>query len=155
MKRNTIPIAGIFLACVIAAGIPAVAAADLAKATATPIINPVPVATPAADQLQTPAAKINTPPVNTTPSKNPDKTTPVKIADKNADVQNTTAKNWWENLWPFATVKTADDTTSPEQAQKTAAPAVTSPPADTAKDIVKDNTSPKGIADDKKNSRNV
>lgn len=154
MKSNIIPIAGIFLACVIAAGIPAVAAADPAKAAATPIINPAPVVTPATDQPQTPAAKITTPPVNTTPVKNPDKTTE-KIAEKNTIPQNITAKNGWENLKPLNSVKITGDKTSSDQTAPAPAPVVTNPPADNTNEIVKDNASPKGIIDARKISKTV
>ncbi|MDD1694535.1 MAG: hypothetical protein LUQ71_07405 [Methanoregula sp.] len=103
MTKGTIFIAGIFLACVIAAGIPAAAAADTpvkpvnaadpARATdAVPTVTPTPRYTPIVDWLevnqQTAQAEhdqmsqIMNPLVNAT-------------ADKNAD-----NKTWWENLWP-------------------------------------------------------
>jgi hypothetical protein len=162
MTKSIIPVAGIFLACVIAAGIPAVAAADQAKATASPVINPVLVATPVAEQPQTPVQNVSTPPVNTTPVKIADKNTDSKSidnkstdksTDKKADT-TTETKNWWENLWPFSSVKAGDDKTI--VSQTTPAPTVTNPPADTTnKDTIKNTTSPKGGLENPKVTKSV
>lgn len=151
MSRNIIPIAGIFLACVIAAGIPAVAAADQTKTT--PVINPVPVVTTVQDQPESPLEKIPIQPVNATQDKNTN-----KIADTPADKANqkktdTTAdkpaavtvdkvisqttnvaddqKSWWENLWPFGQVKAEENKTPvKETSQVVEKPVTSTPPAD-------------------------
>jgi hypothetical protein len=168
MTKYIIPVAGIFLACVIAAGIPAVAAADQVKTVATPVINPVPGVTPVFDHPQSPAAKITNPPVNTTPDKNVDKNVD-KNADKNADKnvdnnnvdkrtdQDAENKNWWENLWPFSTVKTDQTMTTTPQVTPATTPVnsspqkVTNPPADSiTKDTPKQDVTPK-VSQDTKN----
>jgi len=166
--KYIIPVAGIFLTCVIAAGIPAVAAADQIKTVATPVINPIPVVTPVIDQPQDPVAKTANPPVNTTQNKNVDKTVD-KNTDKNADTKNVgntnvnkntdqsaDNRNWWENLWPFNTVKTDQTKTTTPQVTPATTPVNTSPqkvtaqPADiVTKDTPKQNTSPKAPQDAK------
>lgn len=76
MTTSTIPLAGIFLACVIAAGIPAVAAAETqgqipAVPVVPPAMTPAPAPTPG-ETSPSPVSLAGVKPVNTTPFRNPD-----------------------------------------------------------------------------------
>jgi hypothetical protein len=118
MRKSIILVAGLFIACVLCAGIPAVSAAENAKVPAgTPVtlLTAVPQATPpvtplAAAPASTPAAQAPAHPANTTAA---------TVADQ---------KNWWETLWPLNTL-VKDQQNKTEVPQGTVNPAVTAPAA--------------------------
>lgn len=133
MTKSIIPIAGIFLACVIAAGIPSVAAADPVKTAAAPTIEPTPWYTNLGEWLGL-HAQSTTPPVNATP------------------VKTTEDKNWLDNLWPFK--DTTQKTDTPETTPQTAVQAPVQTPAQTpvqipaqAPTVNQDHTTQKSVSE--------
>jgi hypothetical protein len=86
MRKSIILVAGIVIACVLCAGIPAVSASENPKATGSTPAPAVPQVTPAVI------------PPSATPSATPDhpgNTTPATATDQ---------KNWWESVWPLNTI---------------------------------------------------
>jgi hypothetical protein len=151
MRKSIILVAGIFIACVLCAGIPAVSASENPKATGSTPAPAVPQVTPA---VIAPA---------TTPSATPDhpvNTTPATVTDQ---------KNWWENVWPLNAI-IREDQNKTAVPQGTTTPAVTAPAtpqqstADNQKDTInqKDATDrnvnatpiPQGTAEDQKDAAN-
>jgi|GEM_PF-5229199 len=107
MTKSIIPVAGIFLACVIAAGIPAVAAAGQTQPSAAPTTESAPWYAHLGDWVGL-HAQSDTPKADTTP----------QTTTENTD--------WWDNLWPFTenTVKTEQPAATP---QATVQPPVQTP----------------------------
>jgi hypothetical protein len=138
MKKSLIPFAGIFIACILCAGIPAVAAAENPNTSATPSTTIRPAETP--QPWYTPIADFIGihPQSDSTGRQSTQQVQP-------ATSQNTqTEKTWWENLFPSEWVKeNPKESTSaqdPAPAQepvqnKNPAPLTTqSPPPATAQD---------------------
>jgi hypothetical protein len=137
MTKNILLIAGIFIACVLLAGIPAVSAADN---TMKQVVVPAPITQPTALSAITPAS-LSTPadPVISNQQAEPSpQATEMQAAQpatekptnatagENAN-QNTDQKTWWEKLWPFQNTATQTQT---QQVTSTTAPVTTVPTQD-------------------------
>lgn len=114
MTKSIIPIAGIFLACVIAAGIPAVAAAGQTQPVAAPTTESTPWYAHLGDWVGL-HAQSDTHAADTTSG------------------TTTENKDWWNNLWPFKenTVKTEQPAATPQTAVQTPVPTPAETPAQT------------------------
>jgi len=127
MKKSLIPLAGIFLACIICAGMPAVAAAD----NQNPSFNPTTTIKPA-ETVQPWYAPITGLFGMNQQADRADQQDSARVVNATSS-QSGTAKAWWENLLPSEWVKensaqvSADNapTTTPVQNR---APATTQNP---------------------------
>lgn len=137
MTKSIIPLAGILLACVIAAGIPAVAAADPLRPAAAPVVESTPWYAHLGEVIGV-HAQSDSHPVNAT------------------SVTTSENKNWWDNLWPFKDA--AQKAGQPATAQQTPVQTPVQTPAQTpaqAPAVNQDHGSQKSGADTPQETRPV